>query len=519
MMESRAQNTKRNLFSGLIRQGLSIIFPFFIRTLILYRLGEEYQGLNGLFTSVLAVLNLTDLGFSTAVVYILYKPVAERDFSTVCAIMSYLKKVYRIIGFVVLGIGLFILPFLQHFIKGSYPANINIYVLYMIYLANSVISYWLFAYKSALLNAMQRMDIIDNISTVTRTLMYIIQIAVLLIFENYYIYIIFLPFSTIVNNLLLEYFSRKYFPWINPGGIISANIKSDLVKQVRGIFINRIGDVARNGTDNIFLSSLVGLTAVAVYNNYFYIYSALYGISLVIANSMGASVGNSIVQESVEKNYKDMCRFTFMYAWFTGVCAICMCCLYQPFMMLWMRGNERLMLPDRDMMLFCVYFYAITMNNIRNQYINGVGVYWELRLCYVLEAVGNIALNLILGYFFGITGILLATLITIVVFNFISRNTVLFRNYFRKGMKAFYLAHSAYTVVTVVVCAITYLVCSNINLHGISGLAVRGIICILVPNLLFLGAYCRITVFRESLTFLQKTFLGRRMHFDKGQIK
>lgn len=515
MTESRAHNTKRNMFSGLIRQGLGIMFPFFIRTLVLYKLGEEYQGLSGLFTSVLAVLNLTDLGFSSAVVYILYKPVAEQDYRTVCAIMKYLKKVYRIIGCAVLGIGLLMLMFLQYLIKGTCPADINIYVLYLIYLANSVISYWLFAYKSALLNAMQRMDIIDNISTVTRTLMYMIQIAVLLAFGNYYIYIIFLPVSTIINNLLLEFFSRKYFPQIIPDGVLPADIKSDLVKQVRGIFINRVGDVARNGADNIFLSSMVGLTAVAVYNNYFYIYSALYGISLVISNSMGASVGDSIVKESVEKNYKDMCKFTYIFSWFTGWCTVCMCCLYQPFMMIWMRGNERLLLSDGNMLLFCIYFYAITMNNIRNQYVNGVGLYWELRLWYMLEAAGNIVLNLVLGYLFGITGILFATLITIVVFNFISRNTVLFRNYFIKGMKEFYLAHIVYAVVTAVVGFITYSACSMISLHGIGGLAARAVICIFVPNLLFLGVYCRTRVFQEAVLFMKKAFLRRWFKWEK----
>lgn len=506
MADSRTKNTKRNMISGLVQQMINILLPFVTRTLILYQLGEEYQGLSSLFTSILQVLNLTDLGFSSAVVYILYKPIAEHDNQAVCAIMEYFKKIYRIIGLAVLSLGIILMPFLPYLIKGSYPDDINIYLLYFIYLTNSVISYWLFAYKSALLNAMQRMDIVNNISTVTRAVMYLFQILVLILFSNYYTYIIFLPIATILNNILLEILSKKYFPEFLPNGVIPDDTRKALIKQVRGIFINRIGDVARNGADSIFLSSLIGLTAVAVYNNYFYVYTAVYGISLVIANSMAASVGNSIAKESIDKNYNDLCKFTFIFSWFTGWCTVCLCCLYQPFMLIWMRGDMHLLLSNLDMILFCIYFYAITMNNIRNQYLNGAGLYWELRLWYILEAVGNIVLNYLLGKFFGITGILLATLITIVLFNFISRNHVLFQYYFKRSIKEFYFQHIFYIIITTIGCVLTYFICSFVSFNGIIGLLSKMAICMVIPNILFLGAYFRTNKFQESVLFINTTF-------------
>ena len=205
MSDSRIKNSKRNLKSAII-----------LRTLILYKLGEEYQGLNGLFTSILQVLNLTDLGFSSAVVYILYKPIAIGDNDTVCALISYLKRVYRIIGIVILAIGLILLPFLKFLIKGSYPDEVNIYLLYLIYLSNSVISYWLFAYKTALLLAMQRADLTDKISSIIKSSMFIVQAVVLIVFGNYYVYVIFLPIFSIINNLLVQFVSKKYFPQITP---------------------------------------------------------------------------------------------------------------------------------------------------------------------------------------------------------------------------------------------------------------------------------------------------------------
>ena len=140
MENKRITNTKRNIISGVLRQCINIVLPFVVRTIIIYTLGEVYQGLSSLFTSILHVLSLTDLGFTSAVVYILYKPIADCDEPKICSIMAYLKKVYFVIGLVILGLGLALLPFLPNLIAGDYPPNINIYVLYLIYLINSVVS-------------------------------------------------------------------------------------------------------------------------------------------------------------------------------------------------------------------------------------------------------------------------------------------------------------------------------------------------------------------------------------------
>jgi O-antigen/teichoic acid export membrane protein len=502
-MDSRTKNTKRNIISGLIKQVLDIVLPFIIRTLILYILGELYQGLNGLFSSILQVLNLADLGFTSAVVYILYKPIADENWDEVKAIIAFLRKVYKIVGTIVLVIGLAIMPLLPYLISGEYPSDINIYVLFSIYLLNSVISYFFFAYKSALLTAMQRTDVVTNITSITSTATRVIQIVLLIVFKNYYIYIVLAPIGTIINNFLYQIASKKLFPNLVPSGKMQPETRSLLNKQIKGIFINNVSDVARNSFDNIILSSLLGLAMVAIYNNYYYIYSALYGITIVITNAMKASVGNSIATETVEKNYLDLRKFTFVFSWFTGWCTVCMFCLYQPFMNIWMRGNASLILDNFNMTLFCIYFYAITMNNTRNLYLEGYGLFWECRIWYLVEAIANLLLNFILGYFFGITGILLATIITIFFFNFIARNRILFKSYFRCSKKYFYLDHLLYIIVMLVAAAITYAICFVIPLNGWLGLFVKACICIVVPNLILLLIYFKNPLFKLSLSFVK----------------
>lgn len=507
-MESRVKNTTRNIFTGLIQQCLNILLPFIVRTLILYKLGKLYQGLDGLFVSILQILSLSELGLSTAVVYMLYQPIADRNYTLVVSIMNYLKKLYRIIGGIILIVGLIISLFLPVLIKGEYPKDINIYILFYVYLINTSISYWLFAYKSVFFTAIQRIDIVNKISILTQVTMKLLQIIVLMIFSNYYAYIAILPIMTICNNLLMEWtFRKNYRNYISNNDIVTNSfipqkIKIELLKQVKGIFVNRLSDVTRNGIDNIILSAFLGLATVAVYNNYLYIYTAIYGVTLVISNSMGASVGNSIVRESINKNYNDMNKFNFIFSWIIGVCVSCLACLYQPFMRLWMNNNDAMLLPMKDVYLFVIYFYVITMTNIRNQYLNGFGLFWRLRFYSVFEMIFNVFFNVILGYFFGVTGILTATILTIFVINYVLRNRILFKECFYKSSKNFYINQAIYLGITLVVVVINIYICNHIIGNSIFYLIIRLVVCVIVTNTIFWLFYTKFLIFKESKNFI-----------------
>ncbi len=495
--------------SGTIKQLLNIVLPFVIRTIVLYVLGSEYQGLSGLFTSILNVLNLTELGFSTAVMFVLYRPIAEKNKEQICAIVAYLKKIYKYVGLTILTIGLIILPFLRFLISGEVTADINIYLLYLIYLANTVISYWMFAYKSVFISAMQREDIVSNIATATTVTIRVLQIILLLLFKNYYIYILVQPIGTAVNNMLIQYFSKKYYPEIMASGEIQPGTKKVLSKQIGAIFIGKAGDVARNAFDDIIISAFIGLTAVTIYDNYYYIYAAIYAFLCMIVRAMQASVGDSMVTETKERNYSDLNKFTFIFMWIVGWCSASLCSLYQPFMDIWMRNDPGMMLSNTDMLLFCVYFYAINMNNSRNLYITGGGLYPYCKKWFAIEALGNLALNIVLGKLFGITGVIIATIVTIFLFNFIARTNVLFRRYFERGSRQFYFLHLLYFLVTILVCAVTYSICSMVITGGALGFAMKMAICLVVPNLLYLLVYSRTKQFHEAYDLIRSIRFGR----------
>lgn len=315
---NRTKNAKRNMIAGGLYKVVELGSPFVTRTILVYYLGVEYLGLGSLFSSILQVLNMAELGFSRAIIFSLFKPLALKDVKTVCAFLEYYKKIYKIVGTVIFFVGLILLPVVPKLIKGDYPHEINLYILFLIYLINTSISYWMFAYKNALLTAVQRQDIISNVNTIIGILKFIFQIIALIIFKSYYAFICLNIIFTILNNIFVHYITWKMYPEYICEGELNNGTKSSLTQQIKGIAIGKISQAARNSFDSIVLSMFCGLTELAVYSNYFYILTAVTGILGIIIEAISAGVGDSIATESVEKNYEDFKRFNFYYAWISS---------------------------------------------------------------------------------------------------------------------------------------------------------------------------------------------------------
>ncbi len=496
---SRIQSTKRILASGIFNRFLHTLLPFINRTTILHFLGSEFTGLTGLFTSILQVLSLAEFGFNTAVVYSLYEPLTTDDRQAINQIMSWLRRIYHIVGSVIIIAGLLAAPFIPFLIHGSYPDSVNIYILFLLYLLNSGVSYFLFAYKEAILLADQKKNVATNIKSVVTILVQLLQFAALLVFRNFYLYIAVLISGTVISNLLVNRAVNSRYPYLQTqSAITKVSIPAPMKKQLAGLLINRLSNISRNAFDSLIISSTLGLTSTAVYGNYYLVYSAVFGFTSIISGSMQASVGNSIVLRNEKENYENLLDFSFLYAWIIGWCAMTMACLYQPFMKLWV--GEELMLPEHTMLLFPVYFYLINMNHIRNQYIYGKGMWWEMKWSYLLESIGNLALNIVLGKLFGITGVLIATILTIFFCNYLMCNAVLFREYFQgESIWTFYRQQFYYLIIALLAGALTYYICQQQE-----SIILRGMICLFLPNTLFLLSYRFSARWKSSLSLLQR---------------
>lgn len=499
MKLEREKNTIRNAKWGIANKGIAVFLQFLIRTIIIKTLGADFLGINGLFTSVLQVLNMTELGFSSAMIFSMYKPIAEDDRNAICALMALYRRAYRVIGSLILLLGITILPWLKYLISGDYPKEINIYVLYFIYLVNTSVSYFLFSYKNCLLTAYQREDIVSKISTATKLLEYAVQIFLLFVTKNYYCYIIVQPIMTIVNNLVNAYFSDKLFPNFECRGKLSKKELKMIKKQVGGLMIGKIASTLRNSIDNIFLSAFLGLITVSIYSNYYYILEAIHGFVIIICNSMQAGIGNSIAMDSKEKNHEQMLYIQFIYLWIVGWCTICLLCLYQPFMKIWV--GDDLMFPNSVMILFCVYFYVLCQGDINSMYSAATGIWWQTKSKNIVGILMNLSLNWFMVYKWGVQGIILASIISVLFITLVMGIPYLYKYYFTtSNMKSNYRELANTFIATVIAGGVTYSVCCLWHLN----LTMRVAVCIIFPNIIYVIILGRTEYFQYFYSKVRK---------------
>lgn len=504
MQLNRSKNSIRNSVWGVLNKLVAMFLPFLVRTVLLKKLGEEYLGLSGLFTAILSVLSLTECGFGAAIVYSMYKPIADDDEETLCALLSYYRKIYHIVGLVILVIGTALFPALPHLIRGDYPTDINLYVLYVIYLANTVISYFLFAYETSLLSAYQRNDITSNLNTAVKFITSVFQIIVIFTLRNYTAFVLVIPATTVLNNLFTHLCAKRLFPALKPKGVVSDGLRGSIKKQVVGLFVERLSSITSNSVDHIFISAFIGLTAVAIYSNYYYIIFAVYGFLDVLCVSMQAGIGNSIALEAKEKNYSDFKKFSFLFSWLVSVCTVCVFCLIQSFMVVWV-GNA-LSLPLLSAILFAVYFYSMTIQDICYQYYNANGLWWHSRYRALIVTVVNIVLNFCFVQKFGINGIIIATVISQFIGD-IWKIIILFREYFNDYRVFEYVFIILKNIIlTLLASFISFVICSHIKTNLVFALLIYALISFLISNLTLLVCNWYTKLFKESWKYILRRF-------------
>lgn len=502
-MQKRTHLVKRGVLLGLFRQVLSLLLPFITRSLIIYHFGIHYVGINSLFSSILQVLNLTELGFGTVIVYSLYQPLAQQNTDMIRAILKYYRKIYRIIGIIILCVGLALLPLLPHLVQDqTLPEGLHLSVCYLIFLTDTVIGYLLFGYLTAVPTATQRTDLLSRWDILFLIIKSLLQILILLFANSFYWFLLSMPLLTIVRNLFFAHQIRQQFPDYIPKGELSKSHKRELRKQLPALFINKVFTVSRNSLDTICISAFISLTMAGIYSNYFLVMSALISVSGILSQAMIPSVGNSLVTETTEKNYRDMRRFDFLYTWIGGWAAVCLLCLYQPFMTIW--TGKDMLLDGPAVLGLSLYFYLLKAGDMRWIYHEGAGLWWQSRYIALAEAAANVVLNIVLCKFMGITGIILATLISLFFINDICCPIILFRHYFKNGkLMEYYKDHVLYFLSLLPGGILCVLLCRWIPAEGLSAFLLRTPICIIVPGISYYLLWCKNALCREALSWLR----------------
>lgn len=517
---SRTKNASRNILWGVLNKIITLGFPFLIRTVMIYTLGIDYVGLGSLFSSILSVLSFAELGIGGALVYSMYKPMAEGDDLKVSALMNLYRKTYRMIGITILIIGLAIMPFLKYLVAGNIPAGINLQLLFLLYLLNNVAGYFLYAYKQALFTASQRVDVISKISMCIKFASSVAQIIILLVVRNYYAYVIIIPINAILNNLVLGMIADKAFPQYKCKGDIDNQEKNEIKKKVSGMVFQKIGNIILASADTIVISAFLGLKTLGIYNGYYCIITVLFGLLAVIQQALVPAIGNSIIVDSLEKNLKDLKKIHLLYMWIVIWWCSCLLGLFQPFIRLW-QGSEN-MLSSVNVVLLVIYFFTYKMGDICWMYREAMGLWWEARFVPLVSSIANLIINLILVKFIGLSGILISSIIALVFINFPWGSKVLFLDYFKspKEWGGYMIRTTIYFAFMITVAFATWKVCMIIPCEGVFALLFRSLICAILPNILILLVNIKNKEFKEAAVFVIKLMPPKLMpRFMKGFYK
>lgn len=500
---TRTDNVKKNLIFNVIKFATQLLLQFVLRTALIYLMGAEYLGLNGLFSNIFSFLNLAELGFGSAIVFSMYKPIAEGDVEKVKSLQSLYKRFYLIITLIVAGLGIAILPFLKFLINGDVGVRVNIYILYLMYLFNTLFGYFS-AHKRSLLFAHQRNDVENKVATICMLGMMTLQIAVLFIFKNYYIFFAVNIVFTVIECVLIHVCANRLYPHINgQSQPLDKVTKKEIFKNVGALSMHKIGGAVVFSTDNVLISSMLGLVVLGAYSNYYLIVSTLMGIFTLLSNAVKGSVGNLIASKEKEYVYGIYQKINFMFSFFSAFCTICMIVLFQPFIKVWTSGNPIYLLKYSTVILICVSFYLSRMRLGVCIFKECAGLFNQDKWKSIIESIVNLVGSIILGIFMGINGIILGTIISTIVAPLWVEPVVLYKYYFEKKPGKYFLTYLRDVLIMLVVASACYLICGFIPDGGLMLLVAKFAVCVVLSVILLILLYIPTKDFKQSLAFVK----------------
>ena len=365
-------------------------------------------------------------------------------------------------------------------------------------LINVICSYLFFAYKTSVISAYQRDDILSKISIIVTILLNGSQLIILYIAKDFYLYLLMLPITTIIGNILKYWIASKMFPVcnINITEKLNEHYLEEIKRKVKALFLHKIGGTISNSLDNIIISSFLGLNLVAIYNNYYYIILSLVNIMNIFYTSILAGLGNSIAMESTCQNYEKFKKLTYVNNFIIGFFSTCLICLYQPFMKQW--TGESNLFEFNTVVLLVVYFYINMSRRIVVTFKDATGMWEADKFKPLISGIANACLNIILIQKIGINGVVISTVISFVFIEYPWETKVLFSNYFHEKERKFYMNQFKDSVIILIVAIITFTVTCMLPLDNVIGLISKGICCACTSAILF----C--VIWKKRLSILKK---------------
>ena len=493
----------RNIKAGTLGLILSYISGFIARKIFVMFLSIEYLGLSGLFSNVLTMLSLAELGFGAAISYSLYKPLAFGETYKIQALMKLYRKAYRIIGTLVLLLGFAFTPFI-HVLMKEVPDIPHLYLIYWLYVINSGSSYFL-GYKRTVIVADQKSYINSIYMYGFQILKHALQIVVLVVTGNYIFFLVILLASTIGENLAITLRVNALYPYLKEktDASLTRDEKEKIKKNIFALTFHKIGGVLVNGTDNIILVRFVNLASAGLYANYTLLQGSVGGIVGLIYSSITASIGNLTAERGAEGSKGLFDELNFISAWVYGFTALCLYFLCNPFISLWL--GRAYLFPKSVVFVIVFNYYLTGMRRPVLAFKNSLGLFWYDRYKALLQAGINLVVSILLAREYGVIGVLIGSSVSTLATCFWIEPYVVFRFGFDKPLALYFFQYLGYTAVTLLAGLATFGILGLITLpNTILRFTVSLLAVLVVPNLVYLLFFHRLSLFKETLVILKR---------------
>lgn len=492
----RVQSAAKNIAFGQIGNLITQILGFILRTVFIAHLGDTLNGINALYTSILSVLSMAELGIGTALNYSLYKPVANKDYEKIKSYMLLYKQAYRVIGIVIAVIGLIISPFLPYLVKQPEGVSVrDLTLYYFIFLFNTVSSYFV-AYKYSLVNAEQKNYIQTNVITITKMITVSLQILVILTTGNFYFYLLTAAAVELVQKLFVSYYLNKRYPYLKDKNVtkLSKEETGEIVSKTKALVFHKVGDVARLQTDSMIISGFINVTLSGFVDNYNMVMNSVANVVNIMFNSVLSSFGNLIATESKEKQYRIFKVYRFAACWIYGFAAIGFSMLLTPLISLWLGEEKTLAFVVVICILIDFYFKGerIVLSNFKT----AAGVFEQDKYLALIQGAVNLVISIVLVQEIGLVGVYIGTIISGLIAN-MTKPVIIYRVILKKDVKEYFTDSLKYIVVLVVVfgllSAVKKMVMPQVTILTFAVMFV--IICVFF-NLVFFALFGRSEEFR-----------------------
>lgn len=492
---SRIKNSLLNMLSSFAMQLLVIILKFVTRTVFIQVLGKSYLGINGLFSDIITMLSLSELGFDTAINFKLYKPLAEGDEKRIRVLMKFYRQAYTVVGTVIMVLGLCIIPLLKYLINDYETLGglgINASLIFILYLMQSVSSYLFFAYKSAIVKADQKTYLLNIAGCVVTIGTNVAQIFALTLLRSFVLYTATLVVFNIIQNFIYALIAQHYYPHVfkKEEERLSKEEMKDFFKDCGALFIYKVNGVVLKATDNMVLSTFIGLAIVGMYSNYLLFYSTIKSVLQKFYDAVKASMGNLFTTADMPRRYHFFEVMNFITIILYGTAGLGVAVVADELVHRWIGKDYVIAQPFALLIGFEILFVGLK-NNL-GQVRNVTGAFRQMWFRPLLGIIINLVVSIAMVQKYGIYGVLIGTIAADCLTYFLVDPMVIhkysFKNY--KPVSTYYRKNIMYIALLVLIGACdTWLVRNFFVGYGWLSIVVHIIICGLSVPTVFVVLY------------------------------